>query len=63
MRLATRLMLSASATDDPPYFWTISAMSETPGVCRRADRAARARDAAPSGPFYSAAHDDDGMRP
>src|SRR3954463_590916 len=23
MRLATRLMLSASATDEPPYFWTM----------------------------------------
>ena len=22
IRLATRLMLSASASDDPPYFWT-----------------------------------------
>ena len=26
MRLATRLMLTASATEDPPYFCTISAM-------------------------------------
>ncbi len=30
-RFATRLMLSASATDDPPYFWTISATCATPG--------------------------------
>jgi hypothetical protein len=26
MRFATRLMLSASETDDPPYFCTMSAM-------------------------------------
>jgi hypothetical protein len=25
MRWATRLMPSASATEDPPYFWTTSA--------------------------------------
>ena len=30
IRFATRLMLSASATDDPPYFWTISATVKTP---------------------------------
>jgi hypothetical protein len=24
MRLATRLMLSASATEEPPYFWTMT---------------------------------------
>src|SRR5699024_3597075 len=28
MRFATRLMLSASATDEPPYFCTISATEE-----------------------------------
>src|SRR3954467_15165342 len=32
MRLATRLMLSALATDDPPYFCTIRA-TDTPGTC------------------------------
>ena len=31
MRLATRLMLSASATDDPPYFCTIRAHVVLPG--------------------------------
>ena len=30
IRLATRLMLSASATDDPPNFWTMRATG-TPG--------------------------------
>ena len=35
MRLATRLMLSASATDDPPYFCTNNATMKTPeGVTR-----------------------------
>jgi hypothetical protein len=31
MRLATRLMLSASATDDPPYFCTIKLTWALPG--------------------------------
>ena len=34
MRFATRLMLSASATEDPPYFWTISATFELPECCQ-----------------------------
>ncbi len=28
MRLATRRTLGASATEDPPYFWTIRAMRD-----------------------------------
>src|SRR5690349_2639933 len=35
MRFATRLMLSASATEEPPYFWTISATWYSRG-CRAA---------------------------
>jgi hypothetical protein len=41
MRLATRLMLSASATDEPPYFCTISATIGLP-CDERADAAPNA---------------------
>ncbi len=60
MRLATRLMLSASATEDPPYFWTISATCGTPGDVRLRSRARRSgmsvehagrTDAAPTAPL------------
>ena len=32
MRSATRLMRSASATDEPPYFWTTSPTTALPGI-------------------------------
>ncbi|OIQ64376.1 hypothetical protein GALL_540730 [mine drainage metagenome] len=37
IRFATRLMDSALATDEPPYFWTMRATVSTPGCSGRGD--------------------------
>ena len=41
-RRATLLIFSASATEEPPYFWTISAMGNASYTTRRARQAAAA---------------------